>query len=170
MILNLLAILILAKSLSSKKYLVEVGEGAENGSDYSAVPQFEIGKGEIWLSVNTNLSSLSQWCRTVVGVLWGEGACTGASSTWDWPWCWAARYSSQHLSSSQGRNVSAEEIHRELRVQEEIIHKSTKFSWMTRDSLQVSQGRGPQDLQGRQIPQRKDGEPEGAVPGPGVWD
>ena len=70
MILNVLAILILAKSLSSKKYLVEVGEGAaENGSDYSAVPQFEIGKGEIWLSVNTNLSSLSQWCRTVVGVL-----------------------------------------------------------------------------------------------------
>ena len=57
MILNLLAILILAKSLSSKKYLVEVGEGAaENGSDYSAVPQFEIGKGETWLSVNTNLS------------------------------------------------------------------------------------------------------------------
>ena len=68
MILSVLAILILAKSLSSKTYLVEVGEGgAENGSDYSAVPQFEIGKGEIWLSVTSQ--SLSQWCRTVVGVL-----------------------------------------------------------------------------------------------------
>ena len=57
MILNVLGILILVKSLSSKKYLMEVEEGAaENGSDYSAAPQFEIRKGEIWLSVNTDLS------------------------------------------------------------------------------------------------------------------
>ena len=46
MIVKVLGIL-LVSSLSSKKYLMQVGDGKleDNGLDYSVVPRFNIGKG-----------------------------------------------------------------------------------------------------------------------------